>query len=160
MLNITQRITQPNPDAKGLALLIHPKIKDSVTGFKTYPDRAVKMKVNIQGTDSVTGINVYAPRFNAEDEKVEQFYGDNKRAMTGSESKYKIFTEDFNAKVGTKTKEEYFKNMGAFGMGKDMRVHCLIEFTVEHRLVMANTLFQKQKDRYRSWKSPNRQTKN
>ena len=28
--------TEDNPDAKGLAFLIHPKIKDCVTDFKTY----------------------------------------------------------------------------------------------------------------------------
>ena len=28
--------TEDSPDAKGLALLVHPKIKDCVTDFKTY----------------------------------------------------------------------------------------------------------------------------
>ena len=41
-----------------------------------------------------------------------------KRAMANSDSKYKIIT-DFNAKIGTKTKEEDFKSMGAFGIGGD-----------------------------------------
>ena len=52
---------------------------------------------------------------NAEDEKLEHFYGDIERAMADSDSKYKIITGDFNAKIGTKTKEEDFKSMRSFG---------------------------------------------
>ena len=63
-------------------------------------------------------INDYAPTSSAEDEKVEQFYDDIERAMADSDSKYKIITGDFNAKIGNKTKEEDFKSMGAFGVGE------------------------------------------
>ena len=104
-----------NPDAKGLAFVIHPKIKDCVTDFKTYSNRVIKMEISLQGKDSVTVINAYAPTSSAEDEKVEQFYGDIERAMADNNSKYKIITGGFNAKIGTKTKEEDFKSMGAFG---------------------------------------------
>ena len=75
------------------------------------------MEVNIQGKDSVTVINAYTPTFSAEDEKVEQFYNDIERAMAYSDSKYKIITGNFNAKIGTKRKED-FKSMGAFGIGE------------------------------------------
>ena len=68
--------TEENPDAKGLAFLIHPKIKDCVTDFKTYSNRLIKMEINLQGKDSVTLINAYAPTSSAEDEKVEQLYDD------------------------------------------------------------------------------------
>ena len=44
--------TDDNPDAKGLAILIHPKVKDCVTDFKTYSNSVMKMKVNLQGKDS------------------------------------------------------------------------------------------------------------
>ena len=49
--------TEDNPDAKGLTLLIHPKIKDCVTDYAIYSYRVIKMEVNPQGTDSVTLIN-------------------------------------------------------------------------------------------------------
>ena len=65
--------TKDNPDAKGLAFLIHPKIKDSVTDVQTYSNRVIKMEINVQGKDSVTVINVYAPASSVEYEKVEQF---------------------------------------------------------------------------------------
>ena len=77
---------------------------------------------------------------------MEQFYGDIERAMADSDSKYKIITGDLNANTGTKTKEENFKSMGAFGIGeRNERGDCLIEFAEEHNLIEANTLFQKPK---------------
>ena len=90
--------TEDNPNAKGLAFLIHPKIKDCVTDFKTCSNRVIKMEVNLQGKDSVTMINAYAPTSSAEDEKVEQCHDDIERGMADSDSKYKIITGDFNAK--------------------------------------------------------------
>ena len=46
--------TEDNPDAKGLAFLIHPKIKNCVTAFKENSNWVVKMETNLQGKDSVT----------------------------------------------------------------------------------------------------------
>ena len=66
---------------------------------------------SLQGKDSVTVINAYAPTSSVEDSKVEQFYDDIERAMADSDSKCNIFTGDFNTTIGTKTKEEDFKGM-------------------------------------------------
>ena len=63
-------------------------------------------------------ISAYAPTSTAEDEKVAQVYDDIERAMADSHSKYRIITGDFYAKIGTKTKEEDFKSMEAFGIGE------------------------------------------
>ena len=45
-------------------------MKDCVTDVKTYSDRVSNMKIDLQGKDSVTVVNAYAPRFRAEDVKV------------------------------------------------------------------------------------------
>ena len=37
---------------------------------------------------------------------------------------------------------------------------CVIEFAEEHKLIMANTLFQKPKNRYWTWESPDGETRN
>ena len=79
--------TEDKSNAKELTFLIHPKIQDCVTDFKTYSNRVIKMEINLQGKDSVTVINAYAPTSRAEDEKVEQFYDDIERAMADSDSK-------------------------------------------------------------------------
>ena len=83
-----------------------------------------------------------------------QLYDDVERAMADSCSKYKITTRDFNAKIGTKTKEEDIKSMGAFGIGeRNERGDRLIEFAEDCKLVIANTLFLKRKNRYWTWES-------
>ena len=84
------RKREDNPDTKGLPFLIHPKIEDCVTDFSTYSNRIIKMEVILQGKDSITVINAYAPTSSAEDEKVEQFCDDIERAMADSDFKYKI----------------------------------------------------------------------
>ena len=115
---------------------------------------------NLQGKDSVTVINAYAPTSSAVDEKVEQYYDDIERAMAGSDSRYKIITGDFNTTIGTKTKEEDFKSMGAFGIGeRNERGDRLIDFAEEHNLIIANILFQKPKNRYWTWESPDGETR-
>ena len=149
---------EDNPDTKGLAFLIHPKIKDCVADFKTYSNNVIKMKA---GKDSVTVINAYAQTSSAEDEEVEQFHNDIERAMADSDSKYKIITGDFNAKIATKTKEGDFESMQAFGIEEiNERGDRLIEFAEEHKLIIANILFQKPKNRYWTWESPNGETRN
>ena len=108
--------------------------------------QSVKMEVNLQGKESVSVINAYAPTSSAEDEKVEQVYDDIEIAMVDSDSKCKIITGDFKSKLGTKSKEEDFKSMGVFGIGGgggggDERGDRLIEFAEEHKLIIANALF-------------------
>ena len=73
-------------------------------------------------------------------------HDDIERVMADSDSKYKIITGHFTAKIRTKTKEENFKGMGACGIGKrNKRGDSIIEFAEEHKLIIANTLFQKRK---------------
>ena len=118
------------------------------------------MEINLQGKDSVTVINAYAPTSSAEDEKVEQFYDHTERAMADNDSKHYVITGDFNAKIGTKTKED-FESMGAFGIWeRNERGYRLIEFAEEHKQIIANTLFQKPKNRYWTSESPDGETKN
>ena len=105
-------------------------------------------------------INAYAPTSSTEYEKVKRFHYDFERAMADSNSKYKIFTGNFNAKIGSKTTED-FKSMTAFGIGEiNDRGDCLIEFAEEHKLIVANTLFQTLKHRYWTWESPDGETRN
>ena len=90
-----------------------------------------------------------------------------KREMADSDSKYKIITGDFNANTGTKTKQTKKKTSKAWGQSgigeRNERGDCLIEFAEEHKLIIANTLFQKSKKwildlRVTRWgnKKPNR----
>ena len=51
--------------------------------------------------------------------------------------------------------------MGAFATWeRNERGDCFIEFAMEHKLIIANTLFQKPRNRYWTWESPNKETRN
>ena len=74
----------------------------------------------------------------ASTEGEKQFY-DIERAIAGSDSKYKVITGDFNAKIGTKTKAEDLKSMGAFRIReRNERGDRLIKFAEEHKLIIEN----------------------
>ena len=76
---------------------------------------------------------------------MDKSYDDLERAMADSDSKYKMMTTVFNAKFGTETKEE-FKRMGSFGKEeRNERGDHLTELADEHKLIVANALFQKKK---------------
>ena len=110
--------TEDNLDAKRLAILIHPNMKECATDFMTYSNRMIKMEVNLQEKDAVTMIKAYAPTCSADDETVEQSNDNIERAMADTDSKYKIINllKISRQKLGTKTKEEGFKSMGTFGI--------------------------------------------
>ena len=80
------------------------------------------MEVNLQGKDSVTVINAYAPTPIADNEKVEQFYDDIERAMANSDSKYKIIIGDFNATNWNQNKRRRLQKHGSiWNRGREMK---------------------------------------
>ena len=79
---------------------------------------------------------------------MEQLYDEIERAMADSDSKYRTIPGDFNAKIGTKSEGEDFKSMGAVGIEeRNERGDHFIELAEEHNLIIASTLFQKQKNK-------------
>ena len=111
--------TEDKPDAKGLALLMHPKIKDCVTDFKTYSNRAIGMTLYLRGKDSITVITACAPTSSAEDEKMEQLYDDTEIPLADIDSEYK--TGDFGAKTEVKQKKKTSKTWGHLESGRETK---------------------------------------
>ena len=107
------------------------------------------ISVHFQGkTFNITVIRAYAPRSNAEEAEVEQFYEDLQEPLELTPKKDVIFIiGDWNAKAGS---QETPGVTGKFGM-------LLIEFCQENALVIANTLFQQHKRRLYTWTSPSGQ---
>ena len=99
-------------------------------------------------------MNAYAPTSGPEDDD------DISRAIVDRESKLRPLQEMSMPKNGIITKED-FKGMEAFGIGEtNKKGDHLTEFADEHKLIIANTLFQKPKDRYWTWESPDWETRN
>ena len=101
---------------------------------------------------SITVIQVYSPRSNAEEAEVERFYEDLQDLLELTPPKDVLFIiGDWNAKVGT---QETPGVTGKFGLGMwNEAGQRLIEFCQENALVMANTLFQQHKRRFYTWTS-------
>ena len=105
-------------------------------------------------------IQVYAPTSDHDDDEVEQFYEDITKALEEHKASYTIVMGDFNAKVG-KQQEGEESVLGKFGIGeRNRRGETMIEFAAQHSLVITNTCFKKNVNRYWTWESPNGNTKN
>ena len=153
--------TEDNPKAKGVAILIHSKMKDCIANPKIYSNRVIKVDINLERQDKITVIMVYAPTSSASEAELDQFYETVEAALTDTKARYKVLIGDFNAKIGVKTNNEPCQSLGLYGIGvRNDRGDKLIEFAEEHKLVIANTLFKKAKNRYWTWESPDGITKN
>ena len=115
------------------------------------------ISVRFQGKPfSITVIQVYAPKSNAEEAEVERFYEDLQDLLELSPQKDALLIiGDRNAKVGS---QETPGVTGKFGLGiRNEAGQWLIEFCQENALVIANTLFQQHKRRLYTWTSPDGQ---
>ncbi|XP_072027808.1 craniofacial development protein 2-like [Amphiura filiformis] len=81
-------------------------------------------------------------------------------AIEANKGKYTIVMGDFNAKVGECQPDEE-AIMGKFGYGqRNKRGEMLLECAAQHKLVIGNTFFKKNKNRYWTWESPDGHTRN
>ena len=89
-------------------------------------------------------IQAYAPRSNAEEVEVEQFYEDLQDILELTPPKNVLFIiGDWNAKVGS---QKILGVTGRFGLGLQSEAgQRLTEFCQVNTLVIANTLFQQHK---------------
>ena len=105
---------------------------------------------------SISVIQVCVPTSNAEEAEVEWFYEDLQNLLELTPKKDVLFIiGDWNAKVGS---QEIPGVTGIFCFGVQNEAgQRLIEFCQKNALVIANTLFQIQKRRRYTWRSPDGQ---
>ena len=96
------------------------------------------------------------PATNAEEAEVDWFCEDLQDILTLAPKKVVLFIEgDWNAKVGSQDKTG---KTGKFGLGvQNEGGKRLTEFCQENTVVIANTLFQKNRRRLYTWTSPDGQ---
>nr|XP_032632457.1 craniofacial development protein 2-like [Chelonoidis abingdonii] len=103
-------------------------------------------------------IQAYAPTSTSEDEEVEEFYQELKRALM-QKSTYIITMGDFNAKVGRGKAGEKF--IGRYGSGeRNERGERLVTMAETKELNMANTWYKKKIAKRWTWIMPNVKSKN
>ena len=104
------------------------------------------ISVRFQGKPfNITVIQAYAPISNTEEAEVEQFCEDLQDLLELTPKKDVLFIiGDWHTKVGS---QEALGVTGKFGLGvRNEAGQRLIEFCQENALVIANTLFQQQKE--------------
>ena len=139
----------------GIVLIVNERVWNAVLGCNLKNKSMIS--VCFQGKPfNITVIWVYAPVTNAEEAKVEWFYGDLQDLLELTPKKDVLFIiRDWNAKVES---QETPGVMGKFGLGVQNEAgQRLIEFCQENTLVIANTLFQQHKRRLYTWTSPDGQ---
>ena len=135
--------------------MVNKRVRNAVLICNLKNDRMIS--VCFQGKPfNITVIQAYAPTSNAEETEVEQFYEDLQDLLELTPKEYILFfIGDWNAKVGS---QETPGVTGKFGLGVwNEAGQRLIEFSQENALVIANTLFQKQKTLYMDitrWSTP------
>ena len=115
------------------------------------------ISVYFQGKPSnITIIQVYTSTRNAEEEAVEQIYGDLQGLLKLTPQKDVLFiVGDWNSKVES---QEIPGITGKFGLGvQNEAEQRLTEFCQQNALVIAHTLFQQTKRRLYTWTSPDGQ---
>ena len=136
----------------GVGFMIKSSLEKYVLGHWPVSDRNIMIKLKAKPFD-ITMIQTYAPTTTHSEEEVEAYYEEN--AMMLKEVKSTdvlVVMGDFNAKIGKGT---YQHIVGNFGLGKrNTRGDRLVQFCLEHDLVIANTYFQNPKRLLYTWKSP------
>ena len=121
--------------------------------------RQIDFYLFLRQTIQITVFQVYALTSNAEEAEVEQFYEDSQDLLQLTPQKDILFIiGDWNAKVGS---QELQGVTSKFVLGVQNEAgQRLTEFSQENALVIANTLYQRQKRRLYTWTSPDGQHQN
>ena len=138
--------------------MVNERVRNAVVACNLKNDRMIS--VRLQGkTFNITVIQVYAPTSNAEEAEVERFYDVLRHLLELTPQKDVLFIlGDWNAKVET---QETPGVTGKCGLGMwNEAGQRQIEFCQENALVIANTLFQQNKRRLYTWRSPDGQYRN
>lgn len=148
-----------NTSSNGVAIIVPPKLNNSVIGYRAVDDRIIHVK--IQTTTTIAHfVQIYAPTSTSSEVEIEAFYGRLEEVLTDIPNRDLLFIlGDFNAKVGKSSEVE--RAVGKFGLGqRNERGDRLLEFCIQQNLAITNTLFKHHPRRQFTWRSPDGRTKN
>ncbi|CAH2097985.1 unnamed protein product [Euphydryas editha] len=145
----------------GVGFLIKRHLRQYIQEIIGISDRLAILNVklpNYKKTWSI--IQVYAPTEQAEQSILDLFYEDLSLTIQKYMDNYIILMGDFNAQVGARLNPDEY-TLGTFGHGKRSRNgQRLVEFLMEHNLVILNSIFKKKPNNKWTWMSPDGTYKN
>lgn len=146
------------PGKYGVGFIMKKSLKNHIISFNGITERVATLNINIQG-HKISIIQAYAPTEAASDLEIEEFYTTVEKAL-GTAQKTTILMGDFNAKLGTPKADEYLVTK-KHGYGeRNERGQRLVEFALQHKLMIINTCFKKRQSKRWTWQSPNGQYRN
>lgn len=143
---------------RGVGFLVRKYQANNVDDFEPFSDRVCMINDRV-GNFKCTLIQAHAPTKKSSEEEVKLFYNDIRKALAKS-CKNVIILGDFNAQVGQPKIEESIA-VRRFGYGeRSPRGEVLLNFALENKFEIMNTVFRKNLNRRWTWLSPDGQTKN
>ena len=128
-------------------------------GYHPLNERILSVRLRANPIN-VTIFQVYAPIAAATEEEIEAFYGEIQNAIDSANLQdVKIIMGDFNAKVGCDVPVKGVT--GKHGLGEcNERGQRLIDFCIDNKLTITNTMYQHHPRRKYTWISPDGNTLN
>jgi len=105
---------------------------------------------------NITLIQVYGPTTAATDEEMERFYQDLSQAVKQVTKRDMLLVMgDFNAKVGRREPSTMSSAIGLYAVGETNEASEQLEdFYLEHKMALANTMFNQHPGQLYTWTSP------
>ena len=144
----------------GVGFLLSKRACEALLGYKPVSDRVMVARFQARRFN-MSVVQVYAPKSDGTDKQVEQFYADLKTTLDDIPKKdIVIIAGDWSAKVGSNN-NGWERVMGNFRYGdKNNRGERLLEFALEHDMMVCNTKFQQKDCRKWTWRSNDGKTRN
>ena len=135
-----------------VAIVCGKKTAGAMMGYNAVNDRM--MSLRLQGSPmNITIVQVYAPTSGADDDVLEDFYGELQETIDSiPKGDIMILMGDFNAKIGERGKT---RSVGGHGLGnRNDAGDRLTEFCDGNDIKIMNTWFKQPKRRLYTWTSP------
>ena len=143
---------------QGVAIWMHKKVAGALIGYEPINSRLLVVRINAKPR-CISLIQVYAPTSGSDELTVNQFYQDLSEAVKHVPARDILMViGDFNAKVG-RTNTTPVVGPGGLGDVNDAGER-LLDFCLDHELVLASTWFKHHPRRLYTWTSPDGNTKN
>lgn len=142
----------------GVGFLIKKKYKNNIENYVGITERVCLLNLNFV-TTKLSLIQVYAPTSDATEEVLDAFYDQVEKARCLATGKV-ILLGDWNAKIGKRKLEEN-TIIGPYCYGeRNHRGQKLVQYALQNKLTIINTIFKKKIKNLWTWISPDEQNKN
>lgn len=142
----------------GVGFLINKNLKNNILSYTGLSERVCLLHLKFD-KEEFSIIQAYAPTKEASNDEIDSFYATLREAQKLAKRKC-ILMGDFNAKIGQRKRGEDMV-LGPYCYGiRNTRGELFLQYAMENKLAIINTLFKKNPKKLWTWLSPNGKEKN